>query len=78
MIVDNSPYAFGYQIENGIPIPSWFDDKQDTSLKDLVPFLKQLVTSEDVRPVLRDKFKLQEKINSFVYPYACLLENKLV
>ena len=77
MIIDNTPYAFGYQIDNGIPITSWFDDKTDTALKELIPFLQELVKAEDVRPVLRKKYKLKEKLDGFVYGWSvCYKQSK--
>jgi len=63
IIVDNSPQAFGYQIDNGIPIESWFDDDADQELMRLVPFLESIITEPDVRPLIREKFKLYELIS---------------
>ena len=57
VLVDNSPHAFGYQIDNGIPIESWFDDPHDTELLKLEQFLRTLKGAEDVRPLVRAKFQ---------------------
>ena len=56
--MDNSPHVFAYQIDNGIPIESWFDDDKDEELLKLIPFLESLLEAEDVRPKIREKFAL--------------------
>lgn len=64
VLVDNSPYAYGYHLDNGIPIESWFDDDNDTELLKLMGFLRRLHTVEDVRHVLRDHFKTYQLVES--------------
>lgn len=57
VLVDNSPHAFGYQVDNGIPIESWFDDPKDKELLKLEKFLRTLHGAEDVREVVRNTFQ---------------------
>ena len=49
------------QLDNGIPIESWFEDKNDTELLKLSVFVHQLLGKEDVRPIVREKFKVRAR-----------------
>ncbi|EAS06725.2 NLI interacting factor-like phosphatase (macronuclear) [Tetrahymena thermophila SB210] len=58
VIVDNAAYSFGFQIENGIPIIPFFENKKDMELKFLTDFLKKLLDKDDVRVFIHKTFKL--------------------
>jgi len=62
VLVDNSPHAFGYQVDNGIPIESWFDNPGDSELLKLEHFLETLHGVNDVRSVVRSKFQTYKLI----------------
>jgi CTD small phosphatase-like protein 2 len=64
VLVDNSPHAFGYQVNNGIPIETWYDDEKDDELLNLLPFLESLLETDDVRPVVEKQFQIQKLIDS--------------
>ncbi|KAI3816732.1 hypothetical protein L1987_16436 [Smallanthus sonchifolius] len=70
VMIDNSPQAFGFQVDNGIPIESWYDDCTDQELISLLPFLESLIGVDDVRPLIDKKFNLRERIAASGYPFA--------
>jgi CTD small phosphatase-like protein 2 len=53
VIVDNNPWSFLFQPYNGIPIESWFGDRNDRMLDSLLQFLVEISKTDDVRPVLK-------------------------
>ncbi|XP_076951413.1 uncharacterized protein LOC143624746 [Bidens hawaiensis] len=60
VLIDNSPQVFRLQVNNGIPIKSWFDDPLDCALISLLPFLETLVDAQDVRPIIAKRFGNKE------------------
>jgi RNA polymerase II subunit A small phosphatase-like protein len=52
IFIDNSPSSYLFQPENGMPILSWYDDKNDDKLYELIPVLQAMSEVNDVRPVL--------------------------
>jgi len=60
VLVDNSPHVFGYQLDNGVPIASWYDDPNDHELEKLEWFLQGL--EGDARRQIRDKFQCYQLV----------------
>lgn len=59
VLVDNAAYSFGYQINNGIPIIPYYDNKADQELRFLTDYLKYLVNNNDVREYNKHFFKME-------------------
>lgn len=55
IIIDNSPYSYMFQPHNAIPITSWFHDKNDRQLYDLLPLLESIMEVDDVCVALAQK-----------------------
>ncbi|KAJ2129145.1 Carboxy-terminal domain RNA polymerase II polypeptide A small phosphatase 1, partial [Coemansia sp. RSA 921] len=52
IIIDNSPASYAFHPNNAIGISTWLNDPMDTELRDLIPFLIDLTTVDDVSAVL--------------------------
>ena len=72
LIVDNASYSFGYQLDNGIPIIPFYNDKNDKELLHLVQYLKCVIDSEDVREQNRKAFQLSELSEQEITEYLNL------
>ena len=66
IIVDNSPLAYAFDNDNGIPIKGWYEDKGDKELEKIFPILEFLSKTKDVRTYIK-KFVIN---NEIVYDMA--------
>ena len=57
ILVDNALYSFGYQIENGVPIIPFYDNKQDKELLSLKLYLESMRFVKDIREINKKNFK---------------------
>ena len=62
VILDDNITSFSLQTENGIPIKSWYGNKQDIELFKLIPLLKKLSNYKDVRKEIK-KFVINNSLS---------------
>jgi len=63
ILVDNAVYSFAHQLDNGIPIFSYYKGKDDEQLLYLKEYLKSIV-DKDVTTELKKTFQMRELYNS--------------
>ncbi|KAL7533209.1 hypothetical protein ACHAXR_005102 [Thalassiosira sp. AJA248-18] len=66
VLVDNNPLSFIPNPSNGILVSSFYDDPKDDTLEAVMELLHELDESEDVRPILEDKFGLKDALDNVV------------
>jgi Dullard-like phosphatase family protein len=65
VLIDNAVHSFGFQVNNGIPMLPFYDDKNDRDMIYVTHLLEDLATQPDVRPMIRGRFwinKLKEPL----------------
>ena len=60
IILDNSLFSFANQLNNGILITSFFDDKNDTFLDSVKEYLEYIKNEKDIRQANKDSFRFEE------------------
>jgi TFIIF-interacting CTD phosphatase-like protein len=63
VLVDNNPLSFLPNPSNGILVSSFYDDPKDDTLEAVMELLHELDESEDVRPILEDRFGLRDALD---------------
>lgn len=59
VIIDNSVLSFAFQLENGIPVLPFYDNKEDEEFKFLINYLNHLSKVDDIREENKNNFKLE-------------------
>ncbi|CAD8122010.1 unnamed protein product [Paramecium sonneborni] len=57
-LIDNASYSYAWQLDNGIPIIPFYDNKEDKELLDLEKYLKNMIGTIDVREYNKSNLKL--------------------
>lgn len=65
ILVDNNPFSFIDNPDNGILVKSFYDDATDGTLEAVRDVLEELDRVGDVRPVLRRKFGLARALKDY-------------
>jgi len=60
IIVDNLAHSFGFQLENGVPILEYINDKKDEELKHLTEYLLEAYKYDDLREFNKERLKLHD------------------
>ena len=61
IILDNSLFSFANQLNNGILITSFFDDKNnDTFLSNVKDYLEYIKNEEDIREINKESFRFEQ------------------
>lgn len=66
IIVDNATHSFGFQLDNGVPIISWYNNPHDTELANLIEYLKLLQQADDIREVNKTTFHLHDFYDDYL------------
>ena len=53
ILIDNNPISYIMNIDNGLPILTWYESLKDNELMKLIPLLKYLANVEDVRTIIK-------------------------
>ena len=83
IIIDNNPFSYALNVENGLPISTWETNQADNELIRLIPLLQYLSKNSisDVRPIIKRIVKnnkinydetnkiINDKNKSYIYSY---------
>jgi Dullard-like phosphatase family protein len=66
VLVDNNPFSFIVQPDNGVLVPSFYTDSSDKSLHDAQIFLSQIKNESDIRSIVGPTFNMKSYLANYV------------
>lgn len=76
IIIDNSVLSFAFQLENGIPILPYYNNKDDEELSFLSSYLNRIANSNDLREENKKSFKMDYFLQATVDESVCEMESE--